>query len=107
AAARNEDPESMRQLAAFHAVLGDAPQTARALESRGEQLRLAAYLHRAAGDLKNARRVAERSGDDDLLGGVLDEMEDYKALLKLKLPALEATEQKVCLLWRAGDEKGF
>src|SRR5262249_27566288 len=107
ATARNEDPESMRQLAAFLAVRGTAQEMAKDLERRGEQLRLAALLHRAAGDLKAARRAAEGAGGKGMLGGILDEMEDYKALAKLELPSLKEPDVRACLLWRAGDEKGF
>jgi hypothetical protein len=39
-----------------------------------------AYLHRANGDLAQARRAAEKSGDDGLVEGILYEMADWKAL---------------------------
>src|SRR5262249_23023229 len=107
AVAQTGDAGAVRDLVVFLTLTHKAEQTAEALEKRGEQLNLAALLYRAIGDLERARRLAEKAGDKALLGGILAEMEDYKALAKLDLPSVRTPIQKASLLWRAGDQKGF
>ncbi|MFB3894397.1 MAG: tetratricopeptide repeat protein [Phycisphaerae bacterium] len=48
------------------------------------QARLLAFLCRAKGDLASALAAAKKSGDDVLVGNILFEMGDWKALAKLQ-----------------------
>src|SRR5262249_3284409 len=79
-------PGALQDLAAFWGVGGQAATKARELEGQSAHDRNAAvrcaYLYRASGDLAAARRVAEKAGDIDLLAGILDEQEDFKALAR-------------------------
>jgi tetratricopeptide (TPR) repeat protein len=113
AMAETGELQPMLDLAAFRMQTGTAVASARRLErlaSGGDQAaaKRATYLYRAAGDLKSARRVAEKADDTDLLGNILEEMEDYKALAKLSPPELTRNlVAKAVLCWRAGDRDGF
>ena len=107
ASARPADPAAVRDLVVFLTLLDRAEQTAESLEERRESPRLAAYLYRAIGDRERAARLAEKSGDKALLGGILEEQEDFKQLVKLDLPGFRPAQPKASLLWRAGDRKGF
>jgi tetratricopeptide (TPR) repeat protein len=82
-------PATLRSYAAFHLLRDTAGDKARQLrlrvEASGDKKTAAAlaYLYRANGDLKAARWAAERSGDADLLEGVVGEQGDWKGLLDL------------------------
>jgi tetratricopeptide (TPR) repeat protein len=113
AAVASRSDEAMRDLAALWLLTGQTAARARELErraARGDQdaAACAAYLHRAAGDLGEARRLAGRSGDAELLAGILDEQEDYKELAR-RVPRLikESPHRLAVLLHHAGDRAGF
>jgi hypothetical protein len=82
-------PASLRSYAAFHLLRGTVDDRVRQLRPRAEggdrkAAAVLAYLCRAQGDLPAARRAAERSGDNVLLGNVLAEQGDCPALLRLR-----------------------
>jgi tetratricopeptide (TPR) repeat protein len=105
--------EAVRDLAALWVLSGRARAKARDLEglAAGGDKKAAlrcVYLHRANGDLAAARRLAEKAGDVDLLGGVLGEVEDFKALARLTPRILEGEPgRRATLCHHAGDREGF
>jgi tetratricopeptide (TPR) repeat protein len=111
-AAATGNPEALPDLAAFWVLTGQTAAKARELEARAASDRTAAvrcaYLYRAAGDLAAARRLAEKAGDDDLLAGILDEQEDFKALARHIPPFIQGSPSRLAvLLHHAGDRAGF
>jgi predicted Zn-dependent protease len=111
-AAATGSPGALLDLAAFWVLTGQAAKKARELEERAGHDRnaamLGAYLHRATGDLAAARRLAEKAADADLLAGILDEQEDFKALARALPPRLQGSPAaRALVLYHAGDRDGF
>ena len=113
ATAATGSDEGIRDLAAFWVQTGQAATKARELErlaagGNKQAARLCAYLHRGNGDLAAARRLAEKAGDEDLLAGILDEQEDYKALIgKLPRTIKDTPYRLATILHRAGETAAF
>jgi tetratricopeptide (TPR) repeat protein len=103
---------AISDLAALWVLTGQAGAKARLLEplvkagDKKAALRCA-YLHRANGDLAAARRAAEKADDPELLGGILLELEDFKALGELSPPFLRSAARKATVRHHAGDREGF
>lgn len=91
-------PATLRSYAAFHLLRGTLDDRARQLRPRAEvggdrkAAAILAYLYRAKGDLPAARRAAERSGDNGLLGNLVAEQGDWPALVRLRDSKLDGPE---------------
>jgi hypothetical protein len=104
AAAASGNEEVMRDLAALLVLMKEERKIAPGDKKAAV---LAAYLYRAKGDLPAARVQAQSAGDNDLLAGILDELEDFKALASLNHPEIAKTPGKLAaILAHAGDKAG-
>lgn len=96
-------PKTAESVAAVEKRLGNE-------DTKESSAAVLAYYHRARGDLAAARRLAEQSGDEELLEHVLLDQRDYKLLAARRVRELDETDVvsvalAACFHRFAGDEK--